>query len=176
VRAKVAIIGRGPAGLLRSHILDLHQVGSILLERRSHAYVPGLIRAGVLEPQSVRLLRDRGLGECMDRDGQEHDGGAIVWDDDQRLLIDTRRFTGQPMMTYGETALTEDPYAARGRAGGQIIDEAENVQLHDLVTDRPFVTYEKDGTTQRITCNVVAGCDGQHGVSRESIPPSVRRI
>lgn len=175
MRTKVAIIGGGPAGLLLSHILDLHQVGSIVLERRSRAYVLRRIRAGVLEPHSVRLLRDTGLGERMDRDGQEHDGSAVVWGDNQRLLIDTRRFTGQPMMTYGQTALTEDLYAARDRAGSQIIDEADKVQLHDLLSDRPFVTYEKDGATQRIACDFVAGCDGQHGVSRESIPPSVRR-
>lgn len=175
MRTKVAIIGGGPAGLLLSHILDLHQVGSILLERRSRAYVLQRIRAGVLEPHSVRLLRDTGLGDRMDRDGQEHDGSAIVWADNQRLMIDTRRFTGQPMMAYGQTALTEDLYAARDRAGGQIIDEAENVQLHDLSTNQPFVTYEKDGTMQRIDCDFIAGCDGQHGISRRSIPPSVQR-
>ena len=175
MRTKVAIIGGGPAGLLLSHILDLHQIGSILLERRSRAHVLQRIRAGVLEPHSVRFLRDAGLAERMDRDGQEHDGSAIVWGVDQRLLIDTYRFTGQPMMAYGQTALTEDLYAARDRAGGQIIDEVENVQLHGLVTDRPFVTYEKNGTTRRVDCDFVAGCDGQHGVSRRSIPPSVQR-
>ena len=175
MRTNVAIIGGGPAGLLLSHILDLHQVGSIVLERRSRAYVLQRIRAGVLEPHSVRLLRDTGLAERMDRDGQEHDGSTIVWGVDQRLRIDTHRFTGQPMMAYGQTALTEDLYAARDRAGGQIIDEVENIQLHDLVTDRPFVTYEKNATTRRVDCDFVAGCDGQHGVSRQSIPPSVQR-
>jgi p-hydroxybenzoate 3-monooxygenase len=175
LRTKVAIIGGGPAGLLLSHILDLHQVGSIVLERRNRAHVLQRIRAGVLEPHSVRILRDTGLAERMDRDGQEHDGSAIVWGDDQRLLIDTRRFTGQPMMAYGQTALTEDLYAARDRAGGQIIDEADNVQLHDLITDQPFVTYEIGGTTHRIDCDFVAGCDGQHGISRQSIPPPVQR-
>jgi p-hydroxybenzoate 3-monooxygenase len=175
LRTNVAIIGGGPAGLLLSHILDLHQVGSILLERRSRAYVLQRIRAGVLEPHSVRLLRDTGLAERMDRDGQEHDASTIVWGVEERLLIDTYRFTGQRMMAYGQTALTEDLYAARDRAGGQIIDEVANVQLHDLITDRPFVTYERDGTTRRVDCDFVAGCDGQHGVSRQSIPPSVQR-
>jgi p-hydroxybenzoate 3-monooxygenase len=175
LRTKVAIIGGGPAGLLLSHILELHKVGSIVLERRPRAYVLQRIRAGVLEPHSVRILRDIGLGERMYRDGQEHDGSAIVWGDNQRLLIDTRRFTGQPMMAYGQTALTEDLYAARDRKGGQIIDTADNVQLYDLTTDQPFVTYGKHGTTHRIDCDFVAGCDGQHGISRQSIPPSVQR-
>ncbi len=176
MRTKVAIIGGGPAGLLLSHILDLHQVDSIVLERRSRAHVLQRIRAGLLEPHSVRMLRDIGLGERMHHNGQEHNGSAIVWGDNQRLMIDTRRFTGQPMMAYGQTALTEELYAARDRAGGQIIDEAENVKPHDLITDQPFVTYEKNGTTQRIDCDFVAGCDGQHGISRQSIPRSVLRI
>jgi p-hydroxybenzoate 3-monooxygenase len=175
VRTKVAIIGGGPAGLLLSHILDLHQVDSIVLERRSRAYVLQRIRAGVLEPHSVDLLRATGLGERMDREGQEHDGSAIVWGDNARLLIDTRRFTGKPMMAYGQTALTEDLYAARDRAAGQIIDAADNVQLHDLTSAQPFVTYEKTGATHRIDCDFIAGCDGQHGISRQSIPAPMQR-
>ena len=31
------------------------------------------------------------------------------------------------MMAYGQTALTEDLYAARDAAGGQVIDEAADV-------------------------------------------------
>src|SRR5258708_7314909 len=79
------------------------------------------------------------------------------------------------MMAYGQTAITEDLYAARDAAGGQIIDEADNVQLHELTSARPYVTYEKHGELQRIYCDYIAGCDGYHGVSRQSIPASVLR-
>ena len=41
-------------------------------------------------------------------------------------------------MAYGQTAITEDLYAARDAAGGQIIDEAGNVRLHELTSDRPM--------------------------------------
>jgi p-hydroxybenzoate 3-monooxygenase len=77
------------------------------------------------------------------------------------------------MMSYGQTAITEDLYAARDAAGGQIIDEADHVGLHDLTSDRPYVTYQKEGSRRRIDCDYVAGCDGFHGVSRPSIPASV---
>ncbi len=173
-RTQVAIIGGGPAGLLLSHILDRNGIDSVVLERQSRNHVLERIRAGVLEAGTVWLLREVGLGERMDREGHPHDGSAIAWEGRPRFFIDTRKFTGNAMMAYGQTAITEDLYAARDAAGGQVIDEAGDVRLHEL-TGRPYVTYEKNGSTKRIDCDYVAGCDGYHGVSRSSIPASVLR-
>jgi p-hydroxybenzoate 3-monooxygenase len=175
MRTQVAIIGGGPAGLLLSHMLDREGIDSIVLERQSRAHVLRRIRAGVLEAGTVALLREVGLGERMDREGHSHDGVGIAWAGRARYFIDTRRHTGRPMMAYGQTAITEDLYAARDAAGGQIIDEAADVRLHDLISDRPHVTYQKHGQSERIDCDHVAGCDGYHGVSRQSIPASVLR-
>jgi p-hydroxybenzoate 3-monooxygenase len=174
-RTQVAIIGGGPAGLLLSHILARNGIDSIVLERHSRAHVLERIRAGVLEAGTVELLRELGLGERMDREGQPHDGSGIAWEGKPHFLIDTRKYTGRPMMAYGQTAITEDLYAARDAAGGAIIDEADNVALHELTSSRPYVTYEKSGHGHHIDCDYVAGCDGYHGVSRQSIPASVLR-
>jgi len=174
-RTQVAIIGGGPAGLLLSHILDRNGIDSIVLERQSRAHVLERIRAGVLETGTVALLREVGLGARMDREGHPHDGSAIAWEGRPRFFIDTKKFTGKIMMTYGQTALTEDLYAARDAAGGQILNAADNVRLHELTSNRPCVTYEKEGSTRRIDCDYVAGCDGYHGVSRPSIPASLLR-
>jgi p-hydroxybenzoate 3-monooxygenase len=173
MRTQVAIIGGGPAGLLLSHILDRNGIDSIVLERQTRSYVMERIRAGVLEAGTVALLREVGLGERMDREGQPHDGSGIAWEGRPHFLIDTRKFTGKPMMAYGQTAITEDLYAARDAADGQIIDEAGNVQLHDIASGRPCVTYEKDGSAGRIDCDYIAGCDGYHGVSRTMIPAAL---
>src|SRR6266478_5773835 len=108
-------------------------------------------------------------------EGHPHDGSAIAWEGRKRFFIDTKKFTGKSMMAYGQTAITEDLYTARDAAGGQIIDEADNVQLHELTSARPYVTYEKDGEIQRIDCDYIAGCDGYHGISRQSIPGFVLR-
>jgi p-hydroxybenzoate 3-monooxygenase len=172
-RTQVAIIGGGPAGLLLSHILHKNGIDSIVLERQSRQYVLERIRAGVLEAGTVALLREVGLGARMDREGHPHDGAVIAWESRPRFFIDALKYTGKRMMAYGQTAITEDLYAARDLAGGQIIDGAANVRLHDLTSERPFVTYEKDGVERRIDCDYVAGCDGFHGVSRPSIPASV---
>jgi p-hydroxybenzoate 3-monooxygenase len=172
-RTQVAIIGGGPAGLLLSHILHRNGVDSIVLERQSRAYVLERIRAGVLEAGSVRLLREVGLGERMDREGHPHDGSAIAWEGRPRFFIDTKKFTGKQLMAYGQTSMTEDLYAARDAAGGKVIDQASNVRLHELTSQCPFVIYDKNGSAQRIECDYVAGCDGFHGVSRTSIPAEV---
>jgi len=172
-RTQVAIIGGGPAGLLLSHILHRSGVDTIVLERQSRAYVLERIRAGVLEAGTVNLLRQVGLGERMDREGYPHDGSAIAWEGRPRLFIDTRKYTGKQLMAYGQTSITEDLYAARDAAGGDVIDEAANVRLHELTSQRPFVTYDKNGAAQRVDCDYVAGCDGFHGVSRSSIPATV---
>jgi p-hydroxybenzoate 3-monooxygenase len=172
-RTQVAIIGAGPAGLLLSHILQRNGIDSIVLERQTRAHVLERIRAGVLEAGTIALLREVGLGTRMDRDGHPHDGAAIAWENRPRFMIDTRKYTGKQMMAYGQTAITEDLFAARDAAGGVVIDEAANVQLHELTSDRPYVTYEKDGARQRVDCDYVAGCDGYHGVSRVSIPADV---
>ena len=172
-RTKVVVIGGGPAGLLLSHILDLNGIDNIVLEQKSRAYVLSRIRAGVLEAGSVDLLRSIGLSERMDREGKAHDGSFIVWAGSEKLLIDTMKYTGREMTAYGQTSITEDLYAARDNAGGQIIDEAEDVKPHDLVTEKPFVTYFKNGQEYKIECEFVAGCDGFHGVSRSSIPDNV---
>ncbi len=174
-RTQVAIIGGGPAGLLLSHILHRNSIDSIVLERQSRAHVLARIRAGVLEAGTVALLREVGLGTRMDREGHPHDGTAIAWEGRPRFFIDTKKFTGNAMMAYGQTAITEDLYAARDAADGQVIDEADNVRLHELTSSRPYVTYEKEGFNRRIDCDYVAGCDGYHGVSRPSIPASVLR-
>ncbi len=171
-RTQVAIIGGGPAGLLLSHILHRNGIDSIVLERQSRGYVLDRIRAGVLEAGTVALLREVGLGARMDREGHPHDGSAIAWEGRPRFFIDTRKYTGKQMMAYGQTAITEDLYAARDAAGGQIVDEAANVHLHELASARPYVTYDKEGA-RRIDCDYVAGCDGYHGVSRTAIPSSL---
>jgi p-hydroxybenzoate 3-monooxygenase len=175
LRTQVAIIGGGPAGLLLSHMLHLAGIDSIVLERQSRDHVLQRIRAGVLESGTIKLLRDVGLGERMDREGHVHDGAWIAWEDRPLFLIDTRKFTGRQMMAFGQTAITEELYQIRTRNGGQVIDEAKNVELHDIAGNKPYVTFAHNGVEQRLDCDIIAGCDGFHGVSRRSIPASVQR-
>jgi p-hydroxybenzoate 3-monooxygenase len=174
-RTQVAIVGGGPAGMLLSHMLHLDDIDSVVLERQPSDHVLKRIRAGVLEYGTVKLLRDVGLGERMEREGHAHDGSWIAWENRRPFLIDTKRHTGKQMWSFGQTAITEELYRVRARDGGRVIDDVRQVALHDLDCQRPWIGFEKDGTAHRLECDYVAGCDGQHGVSRNSIPKNLLR-
>jgi len=170
LQTKIVIVGAGPAGMLLSHLLGRAGIEHVVLEQQSREYVLGRIRAGVLEWGSVEVIRAAGLSHRMDRDGHVHDTINMAWRGEEILSIDTKELLGKQMMAYGQTNLQEDLYAAADAAGSTVLFEVEDVQPHDVTGDRPFVTYTRDGVQERIDCDYVAGCDGFHGVSRQSIP------
>jgi len=171
MKTQVAIIGAGPAGMLLSELLDRQSVASVVLERQSRSYVLSRIRAGVLEPTTVQVLREAGLAERMDREGHVHDGMKIVWAGRESYFIDIRKHVGRRFVAYGQTNLQEDLFAAADRRGAQVIAEAAQVEPRDFETDRPWVSFSMRGEERRLDCDFVAGCDGFHGVSRKSLPP-----
>ena len=169
MRTQVAIIGGGPSGLLLSHLLHLDGIDSVVLERHSRAHVEARIRAGVLEPGSVALLRQAGLGERLDREGLVHEGLSLAFAG-QHLRIDLAALTGRHVTVYGQTEIQKD--LGEARAGAAILHEAGDVTLHDLET-APFVRYTREGKTLELHCDFIAGCDGFHGASRAAIPSAV---
>jgi p-hydroxybenzoate 3-monooxygenase len=172
-RTQVIIVGGGPSGLMLSHVLQRNGVDSVVLERASREHVLQRIRAGVLEAGTVQMLREHGLGQRLDAEGSVHNGTGIVWSGHEQFFIDVKKHTGRTMMAYGQTAITEDLYAARVAAGGVIVEQAADVELNDVDTAKPWATYQKDGVTHRVDGDFVAGCDGFHGVSRRTMPASV---
>ncbi|MBZ9559356.1 MULTISPECIES: 4-hydroxybenzoate 3-monooxygenase [Modicisalibacter] len=170
MKTQVAIIGAGPSGLLLGQLLHRQGIDNVILERRSGEYVLSRIRAGVLEQGMVDLLREAGVDERMDAEGLPHDGFELAFDN-RRVRVDLAELTGgKRVMVYGQTEVTRDLMAARREAGATTLYEVDDVQPHDLETDHPYVTFEKNGETLRLDCDYVAGCDGYHGVSRRSIP------
>ena len=178
MRTQVAIIGAGPAGLLLSEILHRHGVESIVLERSSREHVLARIRAGVLESTTVDVLRENGLAARMDVEGHPHDGMRIAWAGRDSFFVDTYSTLGRRFMVYGQTAIQEDLFAAADRRGQAVLTEVSDVVLHQhdgTPGAKPHATFVRDGQAGRIDCDFIAGCDGFHGVSRRSIPDSVRR-
>ncbi|MBY6117336.1 4-hydroxybenzoate 3-monooxygenase [Mameliella alba] len=174
MRTQVCIIGGGPSGLLLSQLLHRKGIDSIVLERKTKDYVLGRIRAGILETGMVDLMREAGVGERMDRECIVHDGTVISYGDEQ-FRIDFTELTGSHVVVYGQTEVTRDLYEAREKAGGQIVFNVENVRILGADSDAPYVTYDVDGAEARIDCDYIAGCDGFHGVSRQTIPLTVRK-
>ena len=174
METQVAIIGAGPAGTLLSLILHQRGVETVIVERQSKEYILGRVRAGVLESTSVDVLRSAGLANRLDTHGHAHDNVNIAWRGQDILEVDFAGLTGKQMVSYGQTMIQEDLYQAAEAAGLPIIFEATDASLNDVKADSPFVTFTVDGEQQRLACDFIAGCDGQHGVSRSAIPRSVK--
>jgi len=175
MKVQVCIIGGGPSGLLLSQLLHLQGIETILLEKYSREHVLSRIRAGVLEHGFAKLMREAQCGERMDREGEIHKGFHIAHDG---VLdhVDLYKYSGgNSVIVYGQTELTRDLYEARERFGGKVVHNAEDVALHELKSDKPYVTYRLGDETLRVDCDYVVGADGFHGVSRKSIPKDVLR-
>jgi p-hydroxybenzoate 3-monooxygenase len=175
VRTQVAIIGAGPAGLLLSQLLGLDGIESVIIERQSPEYVRSRIRAGILESSTVDLLKQAGVGERLAAESMEHRGIYLQWPG-ERHHLDFVKLAGRSVSVYGQTEVTKDLMRAREQAGQQTFYEATDVALHDVGGDRPHVTFvDALGRPQRLDADVIAGCDGFHGPSRQATPEAARR-
>lgn len=170
MRTQVGIIGAGPAGLLLSQLLHRQGIESVIVERQSRAHVEARIRAGVIEQGTVNLLRQAGVHARMDREGLSHEGFALAFAGRQER-IDLHKLTGgSTVMIYGQTEITRDLVAARLAAGGMLHFESPAVAVEDYRDGKPRLIYEQHGVRQEVICDFVAGCDGYHGVARQSVP------
>lgn len=168
-KTQVAIIGAGPAGLLLGHLLRQSGIDAVILERHDREYVEGRIRAGVLERTTTDLLERLGLGDRMRSEGLVENGFYLA-DGERLIYIDLDGLIGKQVVVYGQTEITKDLIAAAPERGLEIAWKAEDVALHDISSEAPFVTYLTDGVAVRLDCAIIAGCDGYHGPSRRSIP------
>jgi p-hydroxybenzoate 3-monooxygenase len=175
MRTQVAILGSGPAGLLLGQLLHRAGIANIILELRSREHVLQRIRAGVLEQGTVDLLDEAGVSGRLHREGLIHTGTELCYGG-QRHRIDFQHLTGKTVTVYGQTEITRDLMEAREAAGLATVYEAEQASLHGFDGERPQVHYCKDGAWHTLDCEFIAGCDGYHGISRQSVPASALRI
>jgi p-hydroxybenzoate 3-monooxygenase len=172
MRTQVGIVGAGPAGLTLAHLLHLEGIDSVVLEDRSREHVEARIRAGVLEQGVADLFHETGVGERMRREGFVHHGIGLQFEDG-RHRIPLHELTGQGLVIYGQTEIVKDLVEARLASGRPLLFEVAEVSLADLDTDRPRIRFRHEGTEQELECDLIAGCDGFHGVCRPSIPAGV---
>ena len=168
-KTQIAIIGSGPAGLMLGHLLRQAKIDVVIIERQTKEHVLSRIRAGVLEEVTTNILEELGVADRMHAEGLPHDGFNLA--DGERLIrIDIAALTGKKVMVYGQTEVTRDLIEAAPSRGIDIVWSANDTALHDVDSDAPYVTYQKDGAEHCIEARFIVGCDGFHGPSRKSIP------
>ena len=173
MRTQVGIVGAGPAGLTLAQLLHREGIESVVLENRSREYVEHRIRAGVLEQGTVDLLVDAGVGERMQREGLVHHGIELQFDGERHRIPLSDLTGGRTIVIYGQTEVVKDLIGVRLEAGLPLLFEVEEVTVHDLESDRPRIRFRHESAEHELECDVIAGCDGFHGICRPSIPDGV---
>lgn len=175
MRTQVGIVGAGPAGLTLARLLQLAGIEAVVLEARSREHVEGRIRAGVLEQGTVDLLVDAGVGERLQREGLVHHGIELQFDGERHRIPLSDLAGGRSIVVYGQTEVVKDLIAARLADGEPLRFEVEDVSVHGIDGDRPSLRFRHEGAAHELECDVVAGCDGFHGVCRASVPDGALR-
>jgi p-hydroxybenzoate 3-monooxygenase len=173
MRTQVGIVGAGPAGLTLSHLLHREGIESIVLEHRSREHVEQRLRAGVLEHAIADLLVDAGAGERLQREGIVHHGIELQFDGERHRIPLSELAGGRAIVIYGQTEIVKDLVRIRSDANLPLLFEVSDVSVHDLESERPNVRFSHEGAEHVLECDVIAGCDGYHGVCRPSVPAGV---
>ncbi len=173
MKTQIGIIGAGPAGLVLAHLLQRAGIGCVVLEAQTREYIEERVRAGVLEQGTVDLLNELGLGERMMRQGLMHRGIELRFGGRGHRIDFAELTGGKGVMIYAQHEVIKDLVAARLKSGAEIIFEAKDVAVGGIEGERPVIRFRRNGTAEELQCDFIAGCDGFHGICRESIPPGV---
>jgi p-hydroxybenzoate 3-monooxygenase len=174
-RTQVGIVGAGPAGLTLARLLEREGIESVVLEDRSRDYVEHRIRAGVLEQRTVELLADAGVGERLSREGIVHRGIELRFDGERHRIPLSDLAGGRTIVIYGQTEVVKDLIQARLDGGLPLLFEVGGVSVHELDSTRPSIRFRHENADHELLCDVIAGCDGFHGICRSSIPERIVR-
>ncbi|MCX7381827.1 MAG: 4-hydroxybenzoate 3-monooxygenase [Alphaproteobacteria bacterium] len=176
MRTQVGIIGAGPAGLLLGQVLARAGIESVVIEAQSRAYVESRVRAGLMEHDACQQMRDAGVGERMDREGLVHHGIVLRFGGTSHRIPLTDLAGGRHVTVYGQQEVVKDLIAARLADGLPLFFDAQAHAIGAIDTARPTVGFHHDGADHVLECDIIAGADGFHGISRDAMPADMMRV
>jgi p-hydroxybenzoate 3-monooxygenase len=174
MRTQVGIVGAGPAGLTLAALLHDAGIESVVLEDRSRDYVEARIRAGVLEQGTVDLLERAGAADRLHREGIVHGGIHLQFAGERHHVPLSELAGGRSIVVYGQTEVVKDLIGLRLDAGLPLLFEVSDVSVHAFESDAPSIRFTHEGAEHTLDCDVIAGCDGFHGVCRPAIAKVLR--
>jgi p-hydroxybenzoate 3-monooxygenase len=170
MKTQVGIIGAGPAGLTLALILAQNGIKSIIIENRSRDYVEARVRAGLLEQNTVDLMKQLGVADRLMAEGITHHGVYLSFDQ-QRTRVPFAEITGGRCITiYGQQEVVKDLIKANLELGVQIVFEAQATDIKGLETELPKISFNYENKSEILECDFVAACDGFHGIGRQFLP------
>jgi p-hydroxybenzoate 3-monooxygenase len=175
LHTQVGIVGAGPAGLMLSHLVHLKGIDSVVLETHSRDHIESRVRAGVLEQGTADLLVHSGVGDRLRREGLVHHGIELRFNGAGHRIDFAGLTGGKGITIYAQHEVIKDLVAARLAAGGLIFFGAEALTIPDL-QEQPTIRFRRNGVTEELHCDFIAGCDGFHGICRDAIPGSALRV
>ncbi|MFI9548161.1 4-hydroxybenzoate 3-monooxygenase [Streptomyces sp. NPDC052016] len=174
----VVVVGAGPAGLTVGNILRAAHLDCVVLETESREFIERRPRAGVIEEWAVRGLQQRGLAGRLPERAQQHTACEFRFEG-ERYRFAYGDLTGRHHFVYPQPLLVTDlVHEYADVRGGDARFSVRDVELHDLDTDHPSVSYTCPATGRRrvLRCDFVVGADGARGVSRTALTRERARI
>jgi len=129
----------------------------------------------VLEQGTVDLLSDAGVAERLHRESLVHHGIELRFGGRGHRIALSDLTGGKAITIYGQQEVVKDLIAARLATGQPLLFDVDEVSVHDLESEQPSIRFRHTGGERKLECDLVAGCDGFHGVCRESVPEGVLR-
>jgi p-hydroxybenzoate 3-monooxygenase len=170
VRTQVGIVGAGPAGLMLSHLLHLRGVESVVVDVQTRESIEQTIRAGILEQNTVDLMRETGVGDRMAREGAVHHGINLAFEGGTHRIDLTGLSGGRSVMVYPQHEVLKDLIARRLADGGDLRFGVTDTAVDGIDTDRPTVRFGHGGRVESLECDFVVGGDGSRTMCRHLVP------
>lgn len=167
---QVAIVGAGPAGLLLANVLTAAGVDCVVVEHRSREHVQTRARAGFVEQRTVDCLRRHGLAEGLEAAAARH-VRCEFRSQERTFTVDYGELAGgRAHWVYPQQLLVRDLVHSLVSRGGEVLFSHAVVRIEGIDGNTPLlVCRDAGGSPIEISCEIVAGCDGARGVSRQAI-------